>query len=507
MKHIVKFFPEIIVKSRSVRKEMSRVLQSNIRNVLGRSGVKVRIQDCWDKLVIRPDERYPCPRTAAEIGELLGRIPGIHAVLEAEEYGYSSLRDVYEKTAAVYGEKLAGKTFCVRVKRKGNQDFSSVDVERYVGGELHDNFPSAGVRLEDPDLTVSIEIDGDRMFLVTAVRPGMGGYPLSTQDDVLSLISGGFDSGVSTYMLIRRGCRVHYLFFNLGGTEHETGVMRECYYLWDKYASSHRVRFISVPFEKMVGEILTKTHHSVRGVILKRMMLRAAAAVAARAGAGALATGESLGQVSSQTLANLAVIDAAAGVLVLRPLIAADKQDIIDRAREIGTIRFAETMPEYCGIISDRPTVRADPAFVASEEAKIDPALAGELAAAARWTDIRDVPGITAEMIERDVEVTEFAASNEVVVDIRTREEIEARPLVTEKEHLEIPFFKISSVFGGLDRTRTYLLYCGKGVMSRMQARHLMDLGYRNVKVYREPEKRAGSCAAPPRERPAGGGE
>ena len=497
MKYIIKFFPEIIVKSKSVRQEMSKVLQRNIRNVLNRSAVKVKIQDCWDKLVVRLDETDgPCPRSSREVAEMLCRIPGIHNVMETEEYEYSSMHDIYEKTAAVYGPQIAGKTFCVRVKRKGKQEFRSIDVEKYVGGGLNQNFPSAGVKLKDPDMVITLEIDNDRLFLITGIYEGLGGYPLSTQEEVLSLISGGFDSGVSSYMFIRRGCRVHYLFFNMGGNAHEIGVKQESYYIWDKFASSHKVRFISVPFEKMVGEILTKTDHSVRGVILKRMMMRIASIIAKKLKAGALVTGESLGQVSSQTLTNLSVIDRVTDTLILRPLIVTDKQDIIDKARDIGTIHFAETMPEYCGVISDRPTVKADVAFVEAEESKIDMSLIEELAEASVWMDIRDIPEDTKEMIGGDVEITDYAASNEVVVDIRAQDEIDAKPLVTDKPHLTIPFFKISSEFANLDQTKTYLLYCEKGVMSKMQAMYLKDQGFQNVKVFRLKEKQHGCCVA-----------
>ena len=497
MKYIIKFFPEIIVKSKSVRQEMSKVLQRNIRNVLNRSAVKVKIQDCWDQLVVRLDETDgPCPRSSREVAEMLCRIPGIHNVMETEEYEYSSMHDIYEKTAAVYGPQIAGKTFCVRVKRKGKQEFRSIDVEKYVGGGLNQNFPSAGVKLKDPDMVITLEIDNDRLFLITGIYEGLGGYPLSTQEEVLSLISGGFDCGVSSYMFIRRGCRVHYLFFNMGGNAHEIGVKQESYYIWDKFASSHKVRFISVPFEKMVGEILTKTDHSVRGVILKRMMMRIASIIAKKLKAGALVTGESLGQVSSQTLTNLSVIDRVTDTLILRPLIVTDKQDIIDKARDIGTIHFAETMPEYCGVISDRPTVKADVAFVEAEESKIDMSLIEELAEASVWMDIRDIPEDTKEMIGGEVEITDYAASNEVVVDIRAQDEIDAKPLVTDKPHLTIPFFKISSEFANLDQTKTYLLYCEKGVMSKMQAMYLKDQGFQNVKVFRLKEKQHGCCVA-----------
>lgn len=179
------------------------------------------------------------------------------------------------------------------------------DVERYVGGGLNQHIPSAKVQLSKPDVTVRIDIENDNMMLIKARHVGIGGYPIGTQEDVLSLISGGFDSGVSSYMLIRRGSRVHYCFFNLGGAAHEIGVKQMAYHIWQRYSASHKVRFVAINFEGVVGEILEKVDNGQMGVVLKRMMVRAASRIAERFGIQAIVTGEALGQVSSQTLTNL----------------------------------------------------------------------------------------------------------------------------------------------------------------------------------------------------------
>src|SRR5690606_16928301 len=131
--------------------------------------------------------------------------------------------------------------------------------------------------------------------------------------------------------------------------EHELAVKELAFYLWNKFGSSHHIYFISVPFEDVVREILEKVENSYMGVTLKRMMLRVAAQVADEIGAEALVTGESVAQVSSQTLKNLAVIDEVCPMLVLRPLVMSDKQDIVDMARRIGTAQFSAVIPEYCG--------------------------------------------------------------------------------------------------------------------------------------------------------------
>lgn len=173
-------------------------------------------------------------------------------------------------------------------------------------------------------------------------------------------------------MLMRRGCRVHYCFFNLGGAAHEIGVRQVAHYLWNRFGSSHRVRFVAINFEPVVGEILEKVDDGQMGVVLKRMMVRAASKVAERYGVQALVTGEALGQVSSQTLTNLRLIDNVSDTLILRPLISHDKEHIIDLARKIGTEDFARTMPEYCGVISKSPTIKAVKAKIEAEEENFD---------------------------------------------------------------------------------------------------------------------------------------
>src|SRR5690606_34184441 len=189
-----------------------------------------------------------------------------------------------------------------------------------VGAGLLQQTAAGRVSLHTPEAVVHIEIRDEDVFVVDAALEGIGGFPLGTQDAVLSLLSGGFDSAVTTFMSMRRGMRAHCLFFNLGGHEHELAVKELAFYLWNKFGSSHHIYFISVPFEDVVREILEKVENSYMGVTLKRMMLRVAAQVADEIGAEALVTGESVAQVSSQTLKNLAVIDEVCPMLVLRPL-------------------------------------------------------------------------------------------------------------------------------------------------------------------------------------------
>ena len=481
MKFIIKLFPEIMIKSDSVRKRFIKILTSNIRNVLLRETENVAVIRNWDFIEVRAKVAEEAPMVL----DLLHRTPGIHHILEVEEYPFETMHDIFEQTLAQVRSQLEGKTFCVRVRRKGKHEFRSLDVERYVGGGLNQHIESARVKLTQPDVTIRIDIEHDKMLLVKARHEGLGGYPIGTQEDVLSLISGGFDSGVSSYMLIRRGSRVHYCFFNLGGAAHEIGVKQMAYHIWSRYSTSHKVRFVAINFENVVGEILEKVDNGQMGVVLKRMMVRAASKVAQRFDIQAIVTGEALGQVSSQTLTNLRLIDKAADTLVLRPLITHDKEQIIAMAKTIGTDDIAKSMPEFCGVISKNPTVKAIESRILEEEGHFNFDVLEEAVQQAKYLDIREIAQQTEQEVT-SVETTSELGENDVILDIRSPEETEESPFTLEGVTVKVlPFYKLSSQFGSLDQSKQYLLYCQRGVMSKLQALYLKENGFSNVKVFR----------------------
>ncbi len=483
---IVKLFPEITIKSKPVRKRFTRQLRDNLRALLKPIDSRIQVQRDWEKLDVIGD--IDDEAIVARVAEVLANTPGIAFFSRVVAFPLGDLDDIFSKTKQIWGEALAGKTFCVRVKRSGEHDFNSIEVERYVGGGLNQHTDAAGVKLKNPDITVKLEIRKDQLYVVETQTPGLGGFPLGTQEPVLSLISGGFDSTVSSYLMIKRGLRTHYCFFNLGGRDHEVGVKEVSYYLWNKFGASHRVKFVTVPFEGVVSEILQRVDNSYMGVILKRMMLRAATKVAQEMDMLALVTGEAVAQVSSQTLPNLSVIDEVTDHLVLRPLIAMDKGEIIDKSRQIGTEEFAAHMPEYCGVISVKPTTRARMDRVVNEEQKFDFSVLDKAVAERRTENIDQVIEELQPGVELQV-VSELPAGS-VVIDVRHPTEEELKPLKLaagdEAERVrKIPFYKLHGAFAELDKATQYWLYCDKGVMSQLHASHLADAGHQNVGVYR----------------------
>ncbi|MDX1453565.1 MAG: tRNA uracil 4-sulfurtransferase ThiI, partial [Oleiphilaceae bacterium] len=355
--------------------------------------------------------------------------------------------------------------------------------ERFIGGGLLRETEAAGVDLTKPDYTVKLEVRNDEVYLVEDRFEGLGGYPLGTQDPVLSLISGGFDSTVSSYLTMKRGLKTHFCFFNLGGSAHEIGVKQVALYLWERYGVSHRVKFVTVNFEEVVGEILKSVHHSQMGVVLKRMMMRAASQVAERMGITALVTGESVAQVSSQTLANLSVIDAVTDTLVLRPLITTDKLDIIRLSAQIGTEDFAKNMPEYCGVISDRPTTRAKLDRIQEEESKFDFDVLERAVQNLEMIKIDQV--MASEKNIANVELVSVPDVQDTVIDIRHPDECEKQPLQLTNNRIEnIAFYELMSQLDRLDKSQSYLLYCEKGTMSQLHASHLKGMGFEKIAVY-----------------------
>ncbi|PSL11975.1 [ThiS-adenylate] sulfurtransferase [Marinobacterium halophilum] len=482
MKFIAKLFPEITIKSRPVRRRQIQRLQSNLQILLKRIDSAIKVSAFWDKVEVSIPGQNDA--LCEQIVDVMERVPGIQQFLEVKEYPLVDFDDTFQLTRAAYAERLRGKTFKVRVKRTGQHTFTSVEMERYIGGGLREHTEAAGVDVRNPQVWVDLEIRDETLFVVTAIHQGQGGYPLGTQEDVLSLISGGFDSVVSSYMTMRRGSKTHFLFFNLGGHAHEIGVKQVALYLWQRYGASARVKFVTVPFEEVVGEILQSVHHSHMGVILKRMMMRAADKVADRMELNAIVTGESVAQVSSQTLPNLRLIDESCNHLVLRPLVTMDKPDIIDITRRIGAFEFASAMPEYCGVISDKPTTHARRERVEAEESNFDFEVLERALEQAEVISIDDI--VENRNIHGDIEAMTRVEAHQTLIDIRPPRDQERKPLnMPGCDVRVIPFYKLETEFSQLSAEREYLLYCDKGVMSQMHAQHLHERGHENVKVYR----------------------
>jgi len=475
-KFILKLFPEIMVKGSSAKRQMVGQLYNNLLKMLGRFSEDINVRKFSDKIeVVTPVEFI------VEVRQLLLDTPGIEQVLEALQFDQmNTLDEIKVKVGEVTHHEIEGKTFVVRAKRSGTHDFRSTQLEQTVGGYMLATYPSNGVDLHNPKVTIRIELLNNQLNIITNKHKGLSGFPLGTQGDILSLMSGGFDSTVASYLTMKRGMKTHFIFFNLGGVAHEIGVKQVALYLWSKFGSSHKVKFISVPFDDVLTEIFASTHETYMGVTLKRLMLLAAEKVANEMEIDALLTGESVAQVSSQTLRNLALIDQVTNKLILRPLATMNKPEIIDIANSIGTRRFAESMPEYCGVISKNPITHGSYKRMEREAKRFDYTVLDKAVENAQHINVDEI--LDDVTTNTAIEVVNELSNEFVVIDIRAEDEC----IETSCESIKIPFHRLKTEFKKLDKNREYLLYCEKGIMSQLHAQYLRDAeDAKNVRVYR----------------------
>ena len=498
MKIIIKPFSEIMIKSKPVRKRYLQVLQTNIARSLKMLDENIKTHLFYDKLEVNYFEENN--NLKADIIKKLSYIPGVESFIDVETFELEQdLLDkednkeifdfIFSRAKDFYLDKITNKTFVARVKRSWTHNFNSIDLERYVWGGLLKYGENAKVKLKNPDITIKLEIKDNNLFLVREGYKWVWGYPVGTQDRVISLISGGFDSGVSTYQMMRRWCKTDFLFFNLWGSAHELWVKQVSSYLWKNFWVGYDSRFVTIPFEDVVKELVEKVDSRFRWILLKRYFLKVADKLAQEHNYYAIIKWDSLGQVSSQTLKNMHVIDKASDTLVLRPLIGFNKQEIVDITRQIWTYNFACNMPEYCWVISDKPATWASLEQVLEQEEKIDESILDK--AIENWK-LEYLKKLLTENLEEEseIEVSYVPAENEVVIDIREESDIKKKPIFLENtEILNISFVNINSQFKKLDQTKTYLLYCDKWILSKLHWLYLKELGFNNVKLYRYLEK------------------
>lgn len=342
---------ELYTKSRRTREWFDRVLRENLRDGLARRVPDATVaHDRRRRLFVDADDL----ERAAEVAR---RTMGVRQVAEAVPVPEGSLDELVAAVSDLARPRVAGRTFAARVKRRGNQPWGTTDAEAAIGAALFDD--SAGVDLDSPQVVVRVEAYGDRAWLVQRTWDGPGGLPLGTQERCLTLLSGGFDSTVAAWMVMARGCPTDFVHFSLdcAQSDHAAAVARE---LWRHWGAGTRPRLWVVDFQRVKEALLEEVPAPLRQVLLKQYMTAAADRLAARHGTDALVTGEALGQVSSQTLSNLALIDRSSERAVLRPLIGMDKQDIIAKARDLGTHDLAVRAKEVCDLAQGPVMVTAD---------------------------------------------------------------------------------------------------------------------------------------------------
>jgi len=259
--------------------------------------------------------------------------------------------------------------------QRGDKTFSltSPEINRVLGAAVKEK-SHARVDLETPEFTVFVEILPRDAFFGFNKIPGPGGLPVGASGRVVSLISGGIDSPVASYRMMQRGCRLIFVHFHSVPYQDKTSQEKVRELLKRLTRHQFNSRLFLIPFGEIQRQIVAAVSRPLRVVLYRRMMLRIAEAIARRENAKALVTGESLGQVASQTLENMAVIQQAATLPILRPLVGMDKQEIIDQARRIGTFDISSIPDQDCCqlFVPKHPATKAELADVEQAEAHYD---------------------------------------------------------------------------------------------------------------------------------------
>jgi tRNA uracil 4-sulfurtransferase len=370
---IVVHYHELWLKGRN-RNFFLAKLSLALRRAL--DGLSVtRIGRPGDRLLIELDDAAHLP----EAIERLKRVSGISSFAVAQPVE----RDLDAMCRAAWQEVAPEKfsSFAVRAKRSDKSfPHNVVTIERNVGGYLHDQLLAAGrearVDLNHPELTCRIEIPPGPAALVYARRiAGTGGLPPNTGGRMLCLLSGGFDSAVAAWKMMKRGAHVTFAHFYGGGArpgESSVHVARELVRTLTPWQFT--AKLFLVPFEEIQREIVHAAPETFRLLLYRRLMLRIAEQLARRDHALAIVTGDSLGQVASQTLKNMVAVSDCARLPVFRPLAGDDKIEIIDIAKRIGTHDIsAEPFHDCCPVFLPKvPALHATIADLDAAEATLD---------------------------------------------------------------------------------------------------------------------------------------
>ncbi len=452
---------EITVKGRKTRDRFERILINNIRDALREKGISGEVRREWGRIYVYANK---------EAIDALRRVFGIKSLSLAYEAEFKTFEELIDLGENFFREKIRGKIFAVDARRVGQHDFTSMDIERELGARL--KIYSTGVNLESPEVTAFVEVRFNRAYFFTEMIPAYGGLPIGCEGRVICLFSGGFDSAVAAWYMLKRGTKVHYLLCNLGGEAYKLATLAVARVLATKWSYGYRPKMYIVDFSKILREIREKTKSSLLNVILKRFMYRAAEKIAGRINAEAIVTGESLGQVASQTLRNLYVSSKATKIQVFRPLIGFDKDEIIELSREIGTYSLSSLVKEYCGSFAEHPETHADLHEVEEEESKIDMGILDDTIEKAEVIDLKSLKEIETTS---DLEI-DFIPDNSVIVDLRS-------PTKYASWHvpgaINIDFIKLPEQLSKLDKEKMYILLCDEGALSKEAAYMLRKLGYK----------------------------
>jgi thiamine biosynthesis protein ThiI len=346
-------YSEIALKSRQVRARLEQRLADQIGFALRRAGYTgFKVERRFGRIMVEgaPGEAA-C--AAARVFGVVGAMPSTRVEPDLK----SVARGVADEAARAV---KPGEGFAVRARVVGVHGYHSRDVEAEGGSRVLEAMRGSGVHvnLDQPDATIHVEVRDSDAYVYSRVIPGVKGLPYGSQGRAVALFSGGIDSPVAAWLMMKRGVETLPLFMDqtpyVGPSYLERA--KTAFRVLAAYAPVERFRLHAAPMGPVMRRILESPEPRFTCVLCKRAMYRVAELFAGRVGARAIVTGESLGQVASQTLENLYVLDHAVSMPVLRPVIGLDKVDIEALARDIGTHEVTARTVEGCKAVPSKPS-------------------------------------------------------------------------------------------------------------------------------------------------------
>jgi thiamine biosynthesis protein ThiI len=362
-------YGEIALKSRNVRNRYEKKLISNIESMLDASGVSYsNVSREWGRIYIHTTD----PKAV----EAAVRVFGVVSVSSA--VSCEPTLECAALLAADVGEAIIneGESFAIRPRRSGTHPFSSRDIGVACGDAVWKRIQTQNPRVDltSPDKEIFVEIRQNHGFVFTEVIKGVGGLPLGTQGKMVALISGGIDSPVAAWFMMKRGCTIIPVYVNSEPFTDDTTRQRviECIRVMQTWAPGHLFKVYEVFNSESQIAFISDCQRRYTCVLCRRMMYRIAAAIMEKEGACGIITGASLGQVASQTAQNMMSETCGIHVPIYHPLIGFDKTEIVDIARNIQTYDASTQPAMCCTAVPEKPATSARCEDVCSEEEKID---------------------------------------------------------------------------------------------------------------------------------------
>ncbi|MEA1944648.1 MAG: tRNA uracil 4-sulfurtransferase ThiI [Euryarchaeota archaeon] len=357
-------YDEIALKSPPVRRRFEKILIANIKTALLRHGITYsEITEEWGRIFVHTKN--------ADAADVIARVFGTASASPAITTE-ATLESAVHIAAQIGNDTIKNnQSFAIRASRAGIHDFTSLDIARVCGDAVRE-CTSSRVDLTDPDQEIFIDMRQKHAYLYTMRAAGAGGLPYSSQGKMIALVSGGIDSPVAAWLMMKRGTRIIPLYYDLGAYADPSSAKnaeRNINRLWEWSYSDMLV--YRIPYGACLREIIEKCNPRMTCVMCRRMMYRIAMKIAEKEDGCGIITGCSLGQVASQTAKNMFAEMYGLGIPIYHPLIGLDKREIIDRAINIGVFP-AEKPAIECAAVPEHPITAATATMVLANEERID---------------------------------------------------------------------------------------------------------------------------------------